>query len=204
LAGITVVARRLSGLALLLVCAGPAAAQSGLTPDAAPAGPRPDPVPAASGVVVARPAPRTAPRIVATPRPAPAPARTIAPRPAIPAAPVRSPSPASPAVAAPARPKVTGVVHRKPHARPAARRHGTQRHPTRRTRPRPTVAALAPPSYAAPKPIVPLRRLVPAVARDGVDRTALTAAAAALAVLALSSASLLVLTRRLRREVGEP
>jgi hypothetical protein len=200
LAGITVVARRLSGLALLLVCAGPAAAQSGLTPDAAPAGPRPDPVPNPAGVAVARPAPRTAPRIVATPRPAPA----IAPRPAIPAAPVRSSSPASPAVAAPARPKVTGVVHRKPHARPAARRHGTQRQPTRRTRPRPTVAVLAPPSYATPTPVVRLRRLVPAVARDGVDRTALTAAAAALAVLALSSASLLVLTRRLRREVGEP
>jgi hypothetical protein len=50
---------------------------------------------------------------------------------------------------------------------------------------------------------VRLKRLIPASATSrGVNETTLTAAAGALVLLALSSASLLVLTRRLEREVG--
>jgi hypothetical protein len=150
-----------------------------------------------------------------TPAPRPViPARNVAPRPAIPAAttvrstpaptptPARAPAPA-PATAT-ARTRVANTPARKAPARskPPAK---PRVHRARREAPRHrTLPILVPPSYATSQPLVRLKRLVPAAARDGGDETTLTAAAGALVVLALSCGSLLALTRRLEREVGRP
>jgi hypothetical protein len=146
-----------------------------------------------------------------TPAPRPViPARNVAPRPAIPAAttvrstPAPTPTPTPAPAPATARTRVANTPARKTSARskPPAK---PRVHRARREAPRHrTLPILVPPSYATSQPLVRLKRLVPAAARDGSDATTLTAAAGALVVLALSCASLLALTRRLEREVGRP
>ncbi|HXS45808.1 MAG TPA: hypothetical protein VN751_14365 [Solirubrobacteraceae bacterium] len=56
--------------------------------------------------------------------------------------------------------------------------------------------------YATRPVVLPLARAASAAAPQGTNRGTLAAAGAALAVLAIASASLLALTRRMEREVS--
>jgi hypothetical protein len=207
LVGTIVVVRRVMGVLLvaILIGAAPAFAQSGPAPDPAPSGPSPDPVPAAARaatpsstpapVAVTRPVTPSAPAVTPTARPVtPSPAPT--PQPVVPTRTVTV-RPAIPSTA-PVRPTARRT-RSEPAKRPVAKPKRSHLRPHRATTS--ALPILAPPSYATPRPILRVKRVIASVRRTGADRALLGAAAGALALLALSSASLLVLTRRLKREV---
>lgn len=180
------------GLVLMavLLAAPPALAQASPGPDAAPSGPSPDPVPAAARAVTASPAPVAVTRAVTPSAPVVTTRATPVSRPVVPTTTVavRPAVPSTPAVAPRRTPARRTIVKRRTHPRPKPARA-------------PAPPILEPPSYTTARPILRVKRLVAAAERTGLDRGLLAAAAGALALLALSSASLLVLTRRLKREV---